>query len=100
MAERHERAALRLAHRPAAMSAVWRPATMEKTTERPLSYVPFDHDAFTIPRDVLDYPDDERRGSRHVGSHKFPRFSRDARELQSLPPYLPVRWPLSDRRTR
>ncbi|EGI67388.1 hypothetical protein G5I_04031 [Acromyrmex echinatior] len=59
MAKRHERAALRLAHRSAAMSAVWRPATMKKTTGRPLFYVLLDHDTSRNPWAVLNYPNDE-----------------------------------------
>ncbi|KYM95645.1 hypothetical protein ALC62_00178 [Cyphomyrmex costatus] len=91
MAKRHKRASLRLAHRSAAMSIVCRTATMKRMTGRQLWYVPLDHDDSGILRDIFDCPDDERCGSRDVGLYKFPRFNRDARELQSLPPYFPSR---------
>lgn len=90
MAERRERAALRLAHRCAAMSAVRAPATMKMTTGRPLRRLLPDHDGLGIPQDALDDAVDARRRPRDVRSRELARFSRDARELQSPPPYLPA----------
>jgi len=93
MAERCERAAPRLVHRSAAMSAVRMPATTKKTVGRPSWRVAPSRtiaDGFGIPRDSLDRADNARRGPLDARSHKFARFGLDARELQSLPPYLPA----------
>lgn len=72
------------------MSAVLGPAMMKRTTGRPSCRVSRDRDGPRVPRDVLDHAGGACRGAHDVRSHKLARFSRDARELQSPPPYLPA----------